>query len=86
YQKDRITWIQLYRDILAAQRTDESYCRYQQEALLDEKELKLWMVDPDTNAIKARFKRLKEGDLLSADEFKSNIAILYVPFSEADSL
>ncbi|EJL6998903.1 hypothetical protein NMT47_000044 [Vibrio cholerae] len=86
YQKDRITWIQLYRDILAAQRTDESYCRYQQEALLNEKELKLWMVDPDTNAIKARFKRLKEGGLLSADEFKSNIAILYVPFSEADSL
>ncbi|NVJ55491.1 MAG: hypothetical protein HWE19_03950 [Vibrionaceae bacterium] len=86
YQKDRITWTQLYRDILAAQRTDESYCRYQQEAFLNEKELKLWMVDPDTNAIKARFKRLKEGGLLSADEFKSDIAILYVPFSEADSL
>ncbi|ANQ19625.1 hypothetical protein CDB79_RS22195 [Vibrio parahaemolyticus] len=86
YQKDRITWTQLYRDILAAQCTDESYCRYRQEAFLNEKELKLWMVDPDTNAIKARFKRLKEGGLLSADEFKSDIAILYVPFSEADSL
>lgn len=86
YQKDRITWTQLYRDILTAQRTDESYCRYQQEAFLNEKELKLWMVDPDTNAIKARFKRLKEGGLLSAGEFKSDIAILYVPFSEADSL
>lgn len=86
YQKNRITWTQLYRDILAAQRTDENYCRYQQVAFLNEKELKLWMVDPDTNAIKARFKRLKEGGLLSADEFKSDIAILYVPFSEADSL
>ncbi|ELP5726924.1 hypothetical protein QTV44_000097 [Vibrio vulnificus] len=86
YQKDRITWTQLYRDILAAQCTDESYCRYRQESFLNEKELKLWMVDPDTNAIKARFKRLKEGGLLSADEFKSDIAILYVPFSEADSL
>ncbi|MPW37303.1 hypothetical protein [Vibrio sp. B1Z05] len=86
YQKDRITWTQLYRDILAAQRTDESYCCYQQETFLNEKELKLWMVDPDTNAIKARFKRRKEGGLLSAGDFKSDIAILYVPFSEADCL
>lgn len=86
YQKDRINWTELYRDILTAQRTDENYCLYQQETLLNEKELKLWIIDPNTDAIKGRFKHLKEGGLLSADKFKSDIAILYVPFSEADSL
>ena len=84
YQKDDIKWASLYKDILRAQATDSGYCMHQQREPLKEGDPRL--IDPNTRALKKSFARLRQGGLLSADKFKSDIAILYVSFSNTDSL
>ncbi|AWB68469.1 hypothetical protein C2869_19580 [Saccharobesus litoralis] len=78
YSKNRITKNQFYRDILRKQIVDLT--------LNPSKDLcELELIDPDIDAIKKRFQRWENAQVLfSYDDVKKYLAILRTPYSEND--
>ncbi|KPW04933.1 hypothetical protein [Pseudoalteromonas sp. P1-8] len=77
YGKEKISWEQLYRDILTAQAKDEALInKYPKYAEID-------VIDPDTKAIKKRFQRWRAGDLFTLEDFRVYLAILRLPYKDS---
>ena len=78
YGKEKISWEQLYRDILTAQASDEMLInKYPKLAEID-------VIDPDTKAIKKRFQRWRAGDLYTLEDLRVYLAILRSPYKDSE--
>ncbi|MCU7556075.1 hypothetical protein OCL06_15900 [Alteromonas sp. ASW11-19] len=76
--KNKITNTQLFRDILVKQYKDkdiDTSCLFSCEEDT---------IDPNTDAIKKRFQRIREGKLFTLNQFRKDIVILRRPFCESE--
>lgn len=78
YNKSKIAWRTLYRDVLVAQKQDSDLTKFPLSA--DSLEL----VDPDVSAIKKRFQRWQKGFLISIEDFRRYFAILKTPYADSE--